>query len=103
MPKTTKKVVKKEDNKAGGSAKMGSTKFPTLTQKNFLQVDELEPDQIYVIPKFLNAKECDQLVHYFETHLPPIASAGGRVIRLVHTTMKAYKMKQLAYGLIGRY
>ncbi|CAO0803178.1 unnamed protein product [Mucor circinelloides] len=78
MPKTTKKVVKKEDNKAGGSAKMGSTKFPTLTQKNFLQVDELEPDQIYVIPKFLNAKECDQLVHYFETHLPPIASAGGK-------------------------
>lgn len=79
MPKATKKAVKKEDNKtSGGSAKSSSTKFPAFTQKNFLQVNELEPDQIYVIPKFLNAKECDQLVSYFETHLPPIASAGGK-------------------------
>ncbi|KAI8642332.1 hypothetical protein BD408DRAFT_416631 [Parasitella parasitica] len=77
MPKANKKMAKTEDNKSGGSASV-STKYPALTQKNFLQVDELEADQIYVIPKFLNAKECEQLIQYFETNLPPKASTGGK-------------------------
>ncbi|CEP11305.1 hypothetical protein [Parasitella parasitica] len=77
MPKANKKVAKTEDDKSGGSAS-GSTKFPALTQNNFLHVNELEADQIYVIPKFLNGKECEQLIRYFETNLPPKASAGGK-------------------------
>jgi predicted 2-oxoglutarate/Fe(II)-dependent dioxygenase YbiX len=68
-----KQKVKKVDENTKKNAS-----FPTLTQKNFLQMIELEPEQIYVIPKFLNGKECDSLISYFETHLPPKASAGGK-------------------------
>lgn len=74
MPKATK--VKKDNDKSTKNNKNAS--FPTLTKKNFLQMNELEQDQIYVIPKFLDSKECDSLITYFETHLPPKASAGGR-------------------------
>lgn len=74
MPKTTK--IKKDDDKKNNNSQKAS--FPTLTQKKFLQLDELEPDQIYVIPKFLNVKECDALINYFETHLPLKESAGGK-------------------------
>ncbi|KAI9257687.1 hypothetical protein BY458DRAFT_441208 [Sporodiniella umbellata] len=68
MPKT-----KKENNK-----EVKKYPFPRLSEKNYLNLEELEPEQIYVIPNFLNAKECDSLITYFATHLPPKANPSTR-------------------------
>lgn len=53
-------------------------KFPRLSNKNYLEIQELEPDQIYVIPNFLNAKECQAVITYFATHLPPKVNTATR-------------------------
>lgn len=59
-----KKQVKKED-----STKLAP--FPKFEKKQYLEMTELESQQIYVIPNFLHGKECDALVQYFEKNLPP--------------------------------
>lgn len=64
MPKANKKQVKKE-------VAPPPPPFPKLEQKQYLEMTELEPQQIYVIPYFLHGKECDALVEYFEKNLPP--------------------------------
>ncbi|KAI8099575.1 uncharacterized protein BX664DRAFT_321636 [Halteromyces radiatus] len=46
-------------------------KFPQLIAKHGLKVEQVEPNQIYLIPHFFNAKECESLIQYFDTHLTP--------------------------------
>ncbi|KAI8987105.1 hypothetical protein BDB01DRAFT_784567 [Pilobolus umbonatus] len=67
MPKATKEKQSKS-----------TTAFPHIEYKPHLQLDELEPEQIYVIPNFLYGKECDALIKYFETHLPPVEAPTGK-------------------------
>ncbi|KAI8098160.1 uncharacterized protein B0P05DRAFT_501584 [Gilbertella persicaria] len=69
MPKAPK--TKKEDTNK-------TTLFPVLKQKNFLELTEVEPDQIYVINKFFTEKECQSVIAFFETNLPPKESLGGK-------------------------
>lgn len=72
MPKASlKKQVKKVDA-------VPLVPLPKLEQKQYLEMTELEAQQIYVIPNFLHGKECDALIHYFETNLPPKSSPGGK-------------------------
>lgn len=47
-------------------------KFPNLSIKKDLQLTVLEPDQIYIIENYFTKKECEQVINYFNTHLPPI-------------------------------
>ncbi|KAI8375839.1 hypothetical protein BD560DRAFT_392073 [Blakeslea trispora] len=72
MPKATK--TKKEQ----GSGKRIQDSFPTLSDKNFLEMTEIEPDQIYVISNFFSQKECQSVIRYFEAHLPLQESPGGK-------------------------
>ncbi|ORE04096.1 hypothetical protein BCV72DRAFT_20393 [Rhizopus microsporus var. microsporus] len=63
---------KKEENN------IRSSPFPRLSTKNYLELEELEPEQIYVIPNFLNAKECESVITYFTKHLPPKENTSTR-------------------------
>ncbi|KAG2208705.1 uncharacterized protein EV154DRAFT_512713 [Mucor mucedo] len=62
-------MPKKQVKKGEQSASLAP--FPKLEQKQYLEMTELEAQQIYVIPNFLHGKECDALVQYFEKNLPP--------------------------------
>lgn len=76
MPKAN---LKKQDNNNKKPATDKSTvPFPKLVQKEYLEMEELEPDQIYIIPNFLHGKECDSLIRYFETHLPPLPNLSTK-------------------------
>ncbi|KAI8336865.1 hypothetical protein EDC96DRAFT_523849 [Choanephora cucurbitarum] len=59
MPKTKKKEQ--------GGIQEG---FPIVGEKKYLQMTEIERDQIYVIPNYFSEKECQSVIRYFETHLP---------------------------------
>lgn len=74
MPKATSS--KKQEKKSTNNVK--PIQFPKLEQKQYLEMTELEPQQIYIVPNFLHGKECDSLIKYFENNLPPKPSAGGK-------------------------
>lgn len=67
MAKTKKKTV--PSTPSADEPKKAA--FPRLSAKPHLSVTELEPHQIYVIPQFFTAQECDSLITYFDTHLSP--------------------------------
>ncbi|GAA5802669.1 hypothetical protein HPULCUR_008143 [Helicostylum pulchrum] len=73
MPK-----AKKDKKSTTTSEEVKAMGFPKLEQKQYLEITELEAQQIYIIPNFLHGKECDSLIKYFETNLPPKASPGGK-------------------------
>lgn len=78
MPKAVLKKKEKSQNATSNENTIIKSAFPKLTQKQYLEMEELEAGQIYVIPNFLHGKECDSLIQYFETNLPPIESPGGK-------------------------
>lgn len=71
-------MPKAKKDKKSTTSEVKATGFPQLEQKQYLEITELEAQQIYIIPNFLHGKECDALIKYFETNLPPKASAGGK-------------------------
>jgi hypothetical protein len=73
MPKAN---LKKQDNISKKPEK--TIPFPNLAQKEYLEITELEPEQIYVIPDFLHGKECESLIRYFELNLPPLPTPNAK-------------------------
>ncbi|KAI8991812.1 hypothetical protein BDF20DRAFT_812342 [Mycotypha africana] len=78
MPKTSaSKNTKKKETK-NTIVQNSKVSFPILTKKKYIQAEELEPNQIYVISNFFNDKECDALIKYFEINLPPLPRPAGK-------------------------
>ncbi|KAI8366063.1 uncharacterized protein BYT42DRAFT_588773 [Radiomyces spectabilis] len=68
--KTTKTKTKNKEKGASDDKSNALVRFPKLMPKSSLQVTELEPHQIYLIHDFFTGKECEQLISYFDIHLP---------------------------------
>ncbi|KAI9308202.1 hypothetical protein BJ944DRAFT_260711 [Cunninghamella echinulata] len=70
--KATKTTTANNTNNNNNNNSNTTASFPKLSTKKELQITELEPNQIYIIEDFFNKKECEQVINYFNTHLPPI-------------------------------